>query len=173
MKSKTKILVFIIILLLLTNLAALYYAWQEDGRHRPGGRRGGREPGSYFLEMLKTEVGFDEGQLAGAKTMHEQHKDSIELLMKQMQEARAGLFARVNQPDVADSVLRQATAQIAEKQTAMDTYMFRRFQKLRTLCQPAQLPRFDSLVQKMTSRKGRFGASPGREGEKKEPGKKE
>lgn len=172
MKSKTKILVFIIILLLLTNLAALYYARQQDRGRHSGPRHGGREPGSYFLEMLKTEVGFDEAQLARAKTTHEQHKDSIELMMKGMQEARAGLFSLVNQSNVADSVLQKATARIAERQTAMDTYMFRRFQKLRTFCQPGQLTRFDSLVQKMTSRKGRFGP-PGRDGEKKDPIKKE
>ncbi|HVZ55224.1 MAG TPA: hypothetical protein VG870_01080 [Chitinophagaceae bacterium] len=149
--ARNRVLLFIIGVLVLTNMAILvYFLWIKPApasQDRTGGR--GREG---LSETLKREVGFNDQQVAAYRQLKDQQWPVMKTMFEDLRHAKDSLFVLLTVPGVPDSTVRRAADRIAERQRALDMQAFNHFRQLRQVCRPDQLPRFDTLVQRMFRR---------------------
>jgi protein CpxP len=159
--SKTKVLIFIIIVLFLANLAMLGYFLSAE---KPEKSRGGGDRGPNVMNtVLQEKVGFTEEQMKRVSELRKQHWDNMRQLFDESRKAKIDFYKNLSQTEVSDTLLKTAAFRIGKTQEAIDLQTFRNFRDVRSLCTPEQLPRYDSLVpatiQKMwfPARKGNAG----------------
>lgn len=149
-----KNLLIIIAVLLLTNIGVLaYFLWyknpsdkqeQHDNRNSNG-----------IADQLQKEVGFTPEQIAQYKQMKDKQRETIRPMYDEMRKAKDSLFRLLKDSIIYDSVTSKAADQIAERQKMLDMQTFTYFRKVRTICTPEQLPKYDSLIQNMFSKMNR------------------
>lgn len=149
--SKNKSLVFIIVILLLTNIAVLVYFLRanKDERHVQG-KNG-------LSTALQKEVGFNDDQIAKYREMKEEQFNLMRPMMDDMRRSKDSMFRLLGNEAVNDSVINSFANHIAEKQQQIDVSAFKHFKRIRGLCTPDQLPKYDSLVLKMIRKMGKPG----------------
>jgi hypothetical protein len=147
--SRNKIYVLLIGILLLSNLAmvAFFVANKPEKKEVRRERAGG-----YMREALKSEVGFNEGQMESFEDMAARHKQQMRPLFEDIGKTKEGFYQMLTQPGTPDSVLNSSAREIGEKQRLIDLKIFNHFQNLRALCTPEQRPKFDTLVQRVVHR---------------------
>lgn len=155
MKSATsnKNLLFIIAVLLLTNIAVLVYflAYKKD--HEP---KKTMSRSSGLSDILKKEVGFDDSQVARYKELKEEQSARIRPLYDEMRKAKDSLFRLMGDSTVSDSVISQAGDAIAQRQKLLDLEAFDHFRKVRALCaNPDQQVKYDSAILRMFRKMGK------------------
>ena len=138
-------LLIIIGVLLLTNIAVLVYFLgpkkENKSRHdNPKNNKG------FVAEMLQKEVGFTEEQTAEYKQLKEKQRKIVRPMYDDMRNAKDSLFRLLSYPGTSDSVLNTMAETIAQRQKALDLQTFNYFKRLRTLCTPEQLPKYDSMI---------------------------
>lgn len=144
-----KALIFLVVVLLLTNIALLFYFLVFK---KPTGYQPGRQGNFSVVEHMKKEVGFDEMQSVQFKQMLEQNRDSMKLYSEKVRSAKTALYKLLQQPNTPDSVIVAAGKNLGNLQQAMEMQMFRHFQRVRALCTSEQVPKFDTMVTKMSNR---------------------
>ena len=139
--SKNKALLAIIAVLLVSNIAVLFYfvVLKNNGR-RPERRR------SPMTEFLQKEVGFTPAQLSLFDSLKQQHHALIKPLGEDLSRSRDSLYGLIGKPGVTDSTLQAAAAAIGRRQSVLELRLFNNFSQIRAICTPAQLPKFDSLA---------------------------
>ncbi len=147
--SRNKILLFLVGILLLTNIAMLVFFLGKKG---PDKQRAPRDRSSVVREHLKDSVGFTEQQLAQYDQLRQQNRENMKPLFEDLGNAKLEFYKYVNQSGPADSASQAAAAAIGEKQKALDLAFFNHFRQVRALCTPGQLPKYDSLVQHIIRR---------------------
>lgn len=150
--SRNKNLVFIIAVLLLTNIAVLVYflAFKKHPDPKTGGPRTG------LTDMLQTEVGFNDDQVAQYKQLKEQQREKIRPLFDEMRKAKDNLFKLMGDSTVSDSMISIAADAIAQRQKMLDLETFSHFKKVRALCAtPEQQVKYDSAVLRMFRKMGK------------------
>ena len=154
--TKTKSLVFIIILLLLTNVALMVFFVLKE---KPAKKQWTPEQGAMY-QALKNEVGFSGEQLKQYQELRMQHKENLKPHFNRVNGAKENFYNLLYLPFPSDSLLNAAADSIGSQQKLLDLEMFSSFQKIRNTCTPEQLPKFDSVikktVQRMTGRQGKF-----------------
>lgn len=153
--SRNKNLVFIIAVLLLTNIAVLAYFLvfkkSEPHNEHQGDRRNG-----MMVEMLEKEVGFDSKQMTQYKQLKDLQKITVRPLFDEMRKAKDNLFRYLPDPNVNDSAISSAADVIGQKQKTLDLQTFSHFKQVRNLCSsPEQQIKFDSAVNRMFRKMGR------------------
>ena len=152
--SSNRNLIFIIAALLLTNIAVLVYFLLL--RHPDHGHQGPPSRSSNGIsEKLKDSVGFNEQQIAEYQKLKDEQSASIKTMFDEMRKAKESLFKLLSDPNVSDSAIGRASDDIANKQKALDLQTFNHFKKVRALCTPDQLVKYDSLIQRMFRKMGR------------------
>lgn len=147
--SKNKTLVFIIIVLLLSNVAILsYFLWLKEPEKQV--RTNGNV--DRFAEALKRDVGFSETQVARYKELKEAKWDKIKLRFDDLRKAKDDFFHLISIENVSDSLLNKAADTVAQRQKSLDMQAFIHLKELRKVCTPEQEPRYDSLVQRVFHR---------------------
>jgi len=162
--SKNKSLIFIIAVLLLTNIAVLgYFLWYKKP-HTDDGHKGSgsRPPGIEY--PLQNEVGFSEDQLVQYRQMRDDQMKAIKPMFDDMRKSKDSLFGMISNQNSNDSSVNSMAEVVAQKQKAIDLRMYNHFKRIRGLCTPDQLPKYDSLIQRMMRKMGR----PHRDQEKKD-----
>ena len=144
--TRNKIYVFIIGILLLSNLTLVaFFVLNKPEKkfiHRD-------RPGGFMTEALKKEVGFNDQQMAQFEQMAGQHREQMRPLFEDITRTKENFYKLLTQPAVSDPVLDSAASAIGEKQKQIDLRIFRHFQNIRQLCTPAQQTGFDSLIQRV------------------------
>ena len=153
--TRNRPLIFIITVLLLTNIAVLgYFLWyKKEPGSNDGPRPPKRPPGIEW--QLQNEVGFSEDQLAPYRLMRDEQRKIIKPMFEEIRKSKDSLFSLVGDANANDSVVASVAEAIAQKQKAMDLRMFNHFRKIRELCKPNQYAKYDSLVQRMMKKMGR------------------
>lgn len=141
--SKTKVLIFIIIVLFLANLAMLGYFLKVEKPEDKG--RDNRGP-NIMNTVLQEKVGFTEEQMKRVSELRKQHWDNMRQLFDESRKAKIDFYKNLSQSEVNDTLLKTAAFRIGKTQEAIDLQTFRNFRDVRSLCTPEQLPRYDSLV---------------------------
>jgi protein CpxP len=142
--SRNKIYIFLIGILLLSNLALVaFFVWNQPAKKEVHRDR----PGSYMQEALKNDVGFSDEQMTKFEAMASQHRQQMRPLFEDISKTKESFYHMLTQPAVSDSQLNLAAEQIGEKQEMIDLKIFMHFQNIREICTPNQQPQFDSLIQ--------------------------
>ena len=147
--SRNKTLVFIIIVLLLANVAILFYFLWLKGPEKQARNNGNVD---RFAEALKRDVGFSETQVARYKELKDAKWDKIKLRFDDLRKAKDNFFHLISVENVSDSLLNSAADSVAQRQKSLDLQAFRHLKELRKVCTPEQEPRYDSLVQRVFHR---------------------
>ncbi|MFT3902468.1 MAG: hypothetical protein QM727_04815 [Niabella sp.] len=140
--SKNKTLLFIIVLLLITNIGVLGYFMLNNDKKQPPKKRGGG-----FVTALQKEVGFSEEQMTLFKNAEKSNWDSARSKMDEIRRVKHRIFA-LAQKQASDTDIAPLADSIGKLQTQVELYLFRHMQSIRAICTPEQLPRFDSLLSK-------------------------
>jgi Spy/CpxP family protein refolding chaperone len=151
--SRNKNLIFIIAALLLTNIAVLvYFLWIKEPAEKP---RDNNRGGNGMTEMFQNEVGFTNEQIEQYKILKEEQRATIRPMFDGMRKAKDSLWRLMSDTTVSDSVLNRAADAIAQKQKALDLQTFKHFQRLRAICKPDQLAKYDTAILHLFSKMGK------------------
>ena len=151
--SKNRPLIFIIAVLLLTNIAVLgYFLWFKKDHPSGGNNDRGR---NGIATALQKEVGFSDEQVAQYKQLKDEQSKKFRPLFEDMRKSKDSLFRLLGNQSINDSVVNNIAEVISQKQKTIDVEMFNHFKKVRRLCTPDQLPKYDSLIQRMMRKMGK------------------
>jgi hypothetical protein len=144
---KNKVLVSIIAILLVANIALLLFLIsgmrKPDTEHSPDSR-----PGHSTIPFLQDKIGFNDQQINQFNQLKEQHRLRINPLFEDLRVTKDRYFTLVkDSPSKAytDSL----AAVIGEKQKNLDIQLLVTVREIRSLCNPEQLVKFDSLLPKI------------------------
>jgi protein CpxP len=152
--TKNRSLISIIIILLISNIAILIFFLFLSG-DRKSHPRDNKNAISTFLQK---DIGFNKQQMDEYQKLREEHIKKARPLFEGIRSAKDSFYNLLYTDTVPDSVVNKAAAVIGEKQMTLDMQMFQHLKKVRTLCTPDELPKFDSLFKKVVERMtgGRF-----------------
>ncbi len=153
--SRNKNLIFIIAVLLLTNIAVLVYFLvfkkpEEQPRFTQEKRTG------MVIEMLQKDAGFTDEQIAKYKQLKDLQEKTVKPMFDEMRKAKDSLFRLMTKPDISDSVVNSVADVIAQKQKALDLQTFNHFKNVRALCRDkVQAIKYDSAIFRMFKKMGK------------------
>lgn len=142
---KNRNLLFLVGLLLVTNIAMLvYFVWikEPQGKNNNHNNNGGRGP--RISEFLQKELGFDQQQMAAFDTLKKQQWAGMRPYFEDLGKSKDSLYQLVG--DTPDSAIRAAAAVVGKRQETLELRFFQNFQAIRGICTDAQRPKFDSLA---------------------------
>ncbi|MEP7278563.1 MAG: hypothetical protein ABI813_07975 [Bacteroidota bacterium] len=146
--SKNRILIFLVIFLLLTNIAMLLYFTMFDRMPRPNHSEK-RGPVSSFLQ---NETGFSKEQMTLLDSLKKRHRAAIRPLFDDLGKSKDAFYQLLGKPGITDSILQTAASDIGQKQAALDLQFFQNFISIRKICTDQQLAKFDSVMPSLASR---------------------
>jgi protein CpxP len=145
-------LLVLVAILLLTNIATLSIYWLKKPDHDggPGRNPGEREKrmGQFMVDQMK----FDAAQEAAYWKMRDSMMSIQKPVMDSIRSSKKRFFDLLNQPDATDSLLTARSNEIADLQKKLDIVTFRHFQKVRSICHPDQLEKFDTVIKEIVNR---------------------
>lgn len=145
--TTNKSLIWIIVFLILTNLAVLgYFLWFKTPDKRPRGRE------DFIGSFLQKEIKFDTVQMRAYQNLKSAHMQKVKPMFENVRNAKDTFYDLLYTKDVNDSLVRQKAEIVGNKQRDLDLYMFQHLQIVRALCTPAQVVKFDSSFNKVVSR---------------------
>lgn len=147
--SKNKILVGAVIILLLTNIAMLYFFLNKQPAKKPP--RSGRE--AQMVDFLTKEIGFTTQQLQQYDSLSKQHKEKVKTSFDELRANKEQLYKQLGTQAFGDSSIEEVAVKSAAMQKEMELRMLQHFKAIRQLCTPEQQPKFDSLFYEVWSRK--------------------
>jgi protein CpxP len=146
--KNNKALVFIIAVLLLSNIAMLYFYLTKKNCEDNNPKKQNNPPGQFMTDKLKNEVGFTDSQIARYREIRGKHKEAMKPLFEEINNTKDSLYRLLGQTP-SDSLVNHYLEMIGDKQEAIDHRIFNHFLALKQLCTPEQLPRYDSTIQKV------------------------
>ncbi len=147
MNNRTnRMLIFLVVFLLLTNIGVLLYF---TSFHQPG-RPERKGPG--ITAFLQNDLAFSKEQMTSLDSLKKQHRQAMKPLFDELGKSKDSFYALIGKPGVSDSALQAAAARIGQNQSALDLQFYRNFSTLRSLCTPAQLPKFDSVMPSLAAK---------------------
>ncbi len=150
--SKNRSLVFIIIVLLLTNIGVLgYFLWFKKPPQKPGNT----DRQNWMINALQKDVGFTDQQIAQYKELNDDHWKKIKPMFEDIRKSKDSLFKLLSDETVSDSVITLQAEVVAQRQKVIDLQAFSNFKKIRALCTPEQRVKYDSLVQRLMRKMGK------------------
>lgn len=160
-QNRSKVFLTIIGILLVANIALVsFFLLKKDGPKRE--KR--PEWKTVISAFLKTEIGFDTVQINQYYLLSDRHRENMKKMTDSLRTTKDKQFKELAAADFSDSVMNTVADRSAATQKAMELRMFNHLRKIRLLCTPEQLPKFDSLFGKVLNRKN---GDP----RKKQPGK--
>ena len=139
--SKSKILIFIIAVLLIANIAMLlfYKKSEDEKRSNADKNRFGLSP------MLKDQLKFSEQQMKDFEQLKSKHKETVRPYFDSLKLAKTELYKLLGKPSFTDSSVIFYSSNIGKNQGEIDLRFFIYFQNVRNLCTPEQRTGFDTL----------------------------
>jgi hypothetical protein len=145
--SSTRILTVAVIVLLLANLALVYFIM--TGRKGYDRREGRKDP----MEMMIKELKMSEKQEADFRSMKDEHFKNVRPLFDSMRAAKNYFFSLIKDTTVSDSAIQTAEQKALDQQRNVDMMTFDHFKRVRALFTAEQLPKYDSFINKMMDRR--------------------
>lgn len=148
--NSSKLLIFIIGVLLLTNIAMIFLfvlpARSDKMHHRPSFSDSGMAP------VLRNEVGFTAEQIKTYETLRANQRNDLKQLFIDLRKSRENFYNGIYTMNGDDSLTGVRADSIAFNQKQLDIHMYHYFTQIRNLATPQQLPQFDSSLKKVLSR---------------------
>jgi Spy/CpxP family protein refolding chaperone len=151
-QTKSKLYILIIGILLVTNIAMLFFFW---GDKRDNGRNNKRnnDPSAMMKNFLKKDVGFNDQQVQQYDTLSKQHREKMKAQFDSLKTNKEQQFKELGSKGFNDSAIVEMANRSSEKQKLMELQMLNYFATVRKICTPEQQPKFDSLFYKIWSKK--------------------
>ena len=145
-QNRSKAFLAIIGIFLVANIALISFLIfkKDDGRHDKR-----MDKKIMIGNFLKNEIGFDTVQLQQYDILSTRHADNIKRTMDSLRIAKENQFKELAEAGFSDSAMSNVADRSANTQKTMELRMFNHIRKIRLLCKPEQLPKFDSLFGKM------------------------
>ena len=161
-----KLLLLVIGVLLLANISLLwFYVWKKPEAPAKPQRIAPRE-------RLINEIGFTDQQITVYDSIRNIHYDGIVPMFENLRHSKDSLIKLMHLPLTDDSLIGLQSADICEKQQAIDLKIHRYFRSLSDLCTEEQKPKMDSFLQKLAKHmSGMNRRGPGSGSDKKEKSK--
>jgi Spy/CpxP family protein refolding chaperone len=139
----------------LTNIATLSIYWFNNNKPPHNGGPGDHDPanrekrmGQFMVDQLK----FDSNQEATYWQLRDSMVTIQRPVMDSIRSAKKRFFDLLNQSNATDSMLTARSNDIAHLQKKLDSVTFRHFQKVRAVCRPDQLEKFDTVIKEIVNR---------------------
>ena len=149
---RQKWLLILVAILLLTNIATLSIYWFNKPDHEGGPGRDGanreKRMGQFMVDQLK----FDSTQEAAYWKLRDSMMTIQKPVMDSIRNAKKRFFDLLNQAETTDSTLITHSIEIADLQKKLDLATFRHFQKVRAICRPDHLQKFDTVIKEIVNR---------------------
>ncbi|MEO6136597.1 MAG: hypothetical protein ABIP35_15690 [Ginsengibacter sp.] len=148
--AKKHTLIFIIILLLITNfvLSALFIFKNPH----PDRKSADRENKGRMYMTLQKEVGFSEAQLKDYQELRKEQFQNLKPLFNNVRNSKETFYQFLYDQNVPDSLVNNAADSIGYNQKMLDLQMLSFFKKIRRTCTEEQLPKFDSTIKRSIQR---------------------
>jgi len=150
-QTKSKLYILIIGILLVTNIAVLFFFLSDKHEGPKAGQRGGGV--AMMKDFLRNDVGFTEEQIQQYDTLSKQHREKTKADFDTLKVSKERQFKELGRKGFNDSVITEMANRSAEKQKLMEANMLNYFATVRKLCTPEQQPKFDSLFYKVWGKK--------------------
>ena len=161
-QNRSKVFLTIIGILLVANIAIVsFFLLRKDPVKRE--KRPDRK--TVIANFLKTEIGFDTAQLIQYDSLSTRHTRAIKSMFDSLRGSKDKQFKELTAANFNDSVMNNIADRAAASQKNMELRMFNHVKNIRSLCTPAQQPKFDSLFEKVLYRRSS-------DNRKKQPDKK-
>jgi hypothetical protein len=149
-QNRSKVFLAIIGILLIANIALVSFLLlkKEDGRHE---KKTDRK--TIIAHFLKNEIGFDTAQLRQYDSLSSGHQGNMKKLMDSLRGTKEKQFKELAAANFSDSAMNSIAELSSASQKAMELRTFNHLKKIRLLCRPEQLPKFDSTFGKVLSRR--------------------
>ncbi len=144
--SRTKWLLVLVGILLVTNFITLAYLWStKSGKDKSAPRP---RMGKFIVDQMK----FDSTQEAAYWIMRDSLLNTQRPVWDSIRAAKKRFFDLVNQPGVPDSLIQARANEVMEFQKKLDYITLHHFQQVRTLVPPDQVQKFDTVIQEIVNR---------------------
>ena len=143
-------LLVLVAILFITNIATLSIYWFRKPPHDGGGPP--RDPGKKMGQFMVDQMKFDKEQEAAYWTLRDSMISTQRPVMDSIRNAKKNFFDLLNQSGANDSMLHARSNEIADLQKRLDLATYRHFQKVRALCRPDQLQKFDTVIKEIVNR---------------------
>jgi hypothetical protein len=148
-QTKSKLFLSVIAILLLTNIAMLYFLLRKDTQHD---KKRNFDRVAAAKKFLQNEIGFTTAQLLQFDSIALQHREKMKSTIEQLRFDKEQLLKGVGVASFSDSAIMQAINKGSENQKKMEESLYRNMIDIRKLCTAAQVPKFDTLFYKMWRR---------------------
>lgn len=151
MKSnpQSKWLVILVLILLVTNAASLYFLYNREERMSKREQRH-----SAIVQFLKKDVGFSDAQMQRFENLSKQHREKSEPLFEETANKKEQILKDAAAENLSDSAMAKAASGIALEQEHFEQIMLGHLKQVRSICTPEQLPKFDSGFYKLIVKRG-------------------
>ena len=146
-QTKSKLYLLIIGILLITNIAMLFFFLGNKGGGKKPNR--GNDRSAMMKEFLQKDIGFTEQQIQQYGTLSKQNREKMKADFDAMKTAKEQQFKELGSKGFSDSAITATAIKAAENQKLVEEKMLTYFATVRKLCTAEQLPKFDSLFYKM------------------------
>ncbi len=155
-QTKSKWYLLIIGVLLITNIAMLFFFFQHKNNVRKGGGRGDR--GAMMKNFLQKDIGFSAPQLLQYDSLSKKNREKMKADFENLRTNKELQFKTLGQQAFSDTAITTMVNQSAEKQKLMEWQMLQHFSAIRKICTPEQQIKYDSLLYTIWNKKKNEGA---------------
>ncbi len=147
---KSKILLIIIGILLMSNLILLFFYISNRpvaGKNPWGDRK------AMTAAFLKNDIGFSAAQLQQYDSLSNLHRKQMKDVFEESKKNKETDFRQVTSNNFSGPAMDTAITKSAQRQAGIEKMMFLYFKDIRALCTATQLPAFDSLFYKAMNKR--------------------
>lgn len=149
MRSNNKIFVIAVIVLLLVNIALLFFLWKGK---QPDQSKHQSSSGSS-VETMTRELNMTDSQKTAYQNSRDRYFANTRSIYDSMRAARRDFLKMIQSDAVSDSNLKAYSNRIAEKQAVIDSITLNHFREVRSLFAGEQQKKYDDFIQKMFLRR--------------------
>ncbi len=146
--KQKRYLVFVIVLLVILNIATLLMLWlsRPPQQFLQREERGPEQQRMHIQQLLKDELGFDEAQIEQYLKMRQEQSEKVFLVQNEIRQIKKQMFDEVlediPQPMLSDSLLKLSQDKMAELEQLTFQYLL----DLKKLCKPDQQDNLKLLI---------------------------
>jgi periplasmic protein CpxP/Spy len=152
-QTKSKLYLLIIGILLITNIAMLFFFFNKKDEGKKGTNRAGNDRGAMMKNFLQKEIGFNEQQIQLYDTLSKQHKQKMKAEFDALKTNKEEQFKELGIKGFSDSAIADMVGTTAERQKLMELQLLNHFAAIRKICTAEQQMKFDTLFYKIWSKK--------------------
>jgi hypothetical protein len=146
-QAKNKWIFFLIIVLLISNVVLAFFLFASNNADKKKKRE------SPAMAVYK-EIGLDSIQIDTFKARKDSFFKHMKPLWSEIRMLKDSLYKDMSL-NANDSTIVSITQQIADKSMEADRKMYQHFVEIRSLCNPDQQVRFDTIIPKFLNNRNR------------------